>query len=346
MEEIEASGFAPYYVDHTVGIWPQSAGGVPFNACFFQSKGDVITDLFEDMAADDNTSLVQYSINGGKIVQKLKNTILDKMMAAHLTKAEVDFMLEISHYQDESGKVYGVYYKDVCEAIGISYQTFYVTMESLVDKGLICLVKAYYGDWDIIIQGNDFTYPEAFSEGYISTGHDMFYDDMFRKLKANEKLLAMQFLKIAGAGKRYHIGVNVLYEKYTEILHVTKRTLQVYLGKLKQFFSVGIKDKMYWITPLTAVFKSLAPKDIQTFSEHLGEVACRRNRITYTGQELRNATELVKQYAQLMKDRIADVFLNAVSDSVIKVNQQIRDKHKWNRQLNPKFVHKLMKNTI
>ena len=52
MEEIEAGGFAPYYTDHTLGIGPQAAGGVPFNACEFQSKGDIITDLFEDMAAE------------------------------------------------------------------------------------------------------------------------------------------------------------------------------------------------------------------------------------------------------------------------------------------------------
>ena len=52
MEEIEKSGFDKYYVDHTLGIWPQAAGGIPFNACEFQSKGDIITDLFEDMAAE------------------------------------------------------------------------------------------------------------------------------------------------------------------------------------------------------------------------------------------------------------------------------------------------------
>ena len=45
------SGFGPYYIDHTTGIWPQAAGGIPFNACEFQSKGDPITDLVEDMAA-------------------------------------------------------------------------------------------------------------------------------------------------------------------------------------------------------------------------------------------------------------------------------------------------------
>ena len=38
--------------DHTLGVWPQAAGGIPFNACEFQSKGDPITDLFEDMAAE------------------------------------------------------------------------------------------------------------------------------------------------------------------------------------------------------------------------------------------------------------------------------------------------------
>ena len=41
-EELEEAGFAPYYVDHTAGIWPQAAGGIPFNACEFQSKGDAI----------------------------------------------------------------------------------------------------------------------------------------------------------------------------------------------------------------------------------------------------------------------------------------------------------------
>lgn len=52
MEEIEKSGFGPYYVDHTLAIWPQAAGGIPFNTCEFQSKGDPITDLTEDMAAE------------------------------------------------------------------------------------------------------------------------------------------------------------------------------------------------------------------------------------------------------------------------------------------------------
>lgn len=51
-EELKKSGFDKYYVDHTLALWPQSAGGAPWTATYFQSKGDPITDLHEDMAAE------------------------------------------------------------------------------------------------------------------------------------------------------------------------------------------------------------------------------------------------------------------------------------------------------
>lgn len=51
-EQIKQQGFADYYVDHTVGLWPQAASGTPFSATVFQSKGDPITDLHEDMASE------------------------------------------------------------------------------------------------------------------------------------------------------------------------------------------------------------------------------------------------------------------------------------------------------
>lgn len=51
-EEIKASGFDTYFVDHTTGIYPIAASGAPFTAAYFQSKGDAITDLIEDMAAE------------------------------------------------------------------------------------------------------------------------------------------------------------------------------------------------------------------------------------------------------------------------------------------------------
>ncbi len=51
-EEILKQGFGPYFVDHTTGVYPQAAAGVPFTAAALQVKGDPITDLHEDMAAE------------------------------------------------------------------------------------------------------------------------------------------------------------------------------------------------------------------------------------------------------------------------------------------------------
>ena len=50
--EIENSPFATYFIDHGKGVWPTSAAGQPFNAMSFAVKGDPITDLVEDLAAE------------------------------------------------------------------------------------------------------------------------------------------------------------------------------------------------------------------------------------------------------------------------------------------------------
>ena len=55
-EQIKAAGLDPYYVAHGLGIYPAAASGVPFTAAYLQSKGDPITDLYEDMAADGTTA--------------------------------------------------------------------------------------------------------------------------------------------------------------------------------------------------------------------------------------------------------------------------------------------------
>lgn len=52
IDDIKKSGFDAYFVDHTTGIYPASAAGIPFSAAALQSKGDAIADLFEDLAAE------------------------------------------------------------------------------------------------------------------------------------------------------------------------------------------------------------------------------------------------------------------------------------------------------
>lgn len=51
-EEIKKAGFDTYFVDHTAGVYPTAASGFPWNAASIAVKGDVITDLTEDMGAE------------------------------------------------------------------------------------------------------------------------------------------------------------------------------------------------------------------------------------------------------------------------------------------------------
>ena len=62
MKETKKSGFDTYFVDHTTGVYPVSAAGVPFTAAYFQSKGDPIADLTEDMAAEQKARVTYDNI--------------------------------------------------------------------------------------------------------------------------------------------------------------------------------------------------------------------------------------------------------------------------------------------
>ncbi|MBE6903788.1 MAG: manganese catalase family protein [Ruminococcaceae bacterium] len=61
-EQIKCSGFDTYFVDHTTGIYPVAASGDPFTAATFQSTGDVIADLNEDLAAEQKARLTYDNI--------------------------------------------------------------------------------------------------------------------------------------------------------------------------------------------------------------------------------------------------------------------------------------------
>ncbi|MBR6336938.1 MAG: manganese catalase family protein [Ruminococcus sp.] len=61
-KQIKEQGFDAYFIDHTTGIYPVSAAGVPFSADYFQSTGDVIADLNEDLAAEQKARLTYDNI--------------------------------------------------------------------------------------------------------------------------------------------------------------------------------------------------------------------------------------------------------------------------------------------
>lgn len=63
-EGLRKAGLGDYYTDHGVSVYPQNAAGVPFTASYIGVKGDPITDLYEDMAAEQKArSTYEYLID-------------------------------------------------------------------------------------------------------------------------------------------------------------------------------------------------------------------------------------------------------------------------------------------
>lgn len=170
---------------------------------------------------------------------KLKNSYIDNMIAAKVSKSEIAFLLYIAVGQNESGKVYSVYYKDVCEALSISIQKFYDILTSLSEKNLIRYEKENPADFVVELVGNDFS-DKDFSCGYLNVASKEFRSKKFTELKAGSQLLYLYTQRLLN-GK--HMGVLKFYEDFCEMFQVTRKTLQIYVQQLKEAHLLFISKK-------------------------------------------------------------------------------------------------------
>ncbi|MCI7128982.1 MAG: hypothetical protein MSA09_00150 [Lachnospiraceae bacterium] len=160
---------------------------------------------------------------------KIKNSYIDKMMEAKLTSCEIDFILYIAGYQDDYGRVYSVYYKDICEKIFVSTQKFYDILTSLATKGLISYEKINRADFSVQLIGNSFA-DQNFSGGYIKTKAFDFQSAKFRTLKAGSKLLYLYMQRFT-KGKR--VDEKSIYHTFAALLCRSKKSIREYIRELK-----------------------------------------------------------------------------------------------------------------
>ena len=83
-EQQREAGFAPYFVDHTAGVYPTAAAGFPWSAASMAVKGDPMADLTEDLAADGTTVQEQ---RGGKPL-KIQDFLLYEFFHATFVKGQ------------------------------------------------------------------------------------------------------------------------------------------------------------------------------------------------------------------------------------------------------------------
>lgn len=250
-------------------------------------------------------------------MQKLRRVVLDNMISAGLTGLQVDMMLYLSQYQDEYGRITGVYYRAVCKETGMSIQSFYNVLRSLQEKQLISMVKNDRTDWDIQILNNDchdFGNRRKLIGQYLNTNQSMLFCEPFRSLSGNAKMLAMFLLRRCGENshnKKYAAGFRQkpegFFKALMEMLHVSKRVILSYLKDLEPLFSLGTMidehsgSELYCVRPKASGLKKGGQSENQKAAEHRVRAFCRRRKLDPADDaSISDTAKLATQYGQPM----------------------------------------------
>ena len=277
---------------------------------------------------------------------KLKYSIIPKL--CRLTAKEMDLLLYMVRIQDQkTGAVEGVYYRNVMEASGMCKQSFYNALRGLEKKGVITSEKETDMDYDIQILGNGFPNEAEWHKGYVKLNRSAFRSKAFKALKAHEKYMLLEFLKGTHEnGHSIQIGVDTLYQKFMDILGVSKRVIRGYLHNLKKFFSIGVKDGKYYITYLHSVFRDAYGPDVKSeesiYLEHLVKKECWRKHIAGDEAALEDTAGLVKQYRQRY-GRGTEAMIGLL---MACVEQSIQGLGRKMRRLQPRYINKLIQEAI
>lgn len=205
-----------------------------------------------------------------------------------------------------------------------------------------CYINEIY---DITILDNSDS--DCRQNGYVNTNHNIFFLEKFFQCKAGTKLLALELMKITYSGKGYfEIGVKKFYEKYMALFQVSQRVIRSYLKELREFFSIGIKNKKYYIEPRKIIYRKTGEKsEAERLREHLLEAVLRRNRIHETDAgKKRDVKELFQQYGAKAIEEGKNLFAlmnRAVERSIDTLNAGKKTQEK--RYLSVALIHKLLK---
>lgn len=269
-------------------------------------------------------------------------TVLENLIKKKVTSKELDFILHISQYQNEAGEIRGVYYRDFSDCMSI--QSFYDVKASLKEKGIIEVKKNSDIDYDITICGNDFT-DKDFSAGYINTSHAVFKNQNFKAMKANEKLMVMDLMKITYSNKgSWQIGASKFLERYKGLFGVTLRVIRSYMHSIKQFFHVSLRKFKYLIIPKQDIYHQDPGERSgnQIYAESIVRTLCRRAKIKeYMERDLEDTAALIWQYQrrfQSLSLDIVDALGEALNKSLSIINADSAEKKQ--HKLNPRLIHK------
>lgn len=201
---------------------------------------------------------------------------------------------------------------------------------------------------DITILNNEFLDQESFKRGYLNTNYVIFSCKQFRNLPGGAKLLAMDLMKNNLArGASYQHGTKDFVRKFMRKFNICRRTLQDYLKELRLLFSIGIKDKKYFITIRKFAVEKQNKQEEEKYRENSIDVAVRRNKIKVVRNEDRKAiNEILKFYNKDIDKMFGSFSLpNIITHSLEIINAGVKKKN-WKRTIKKNLIHRLIRKEL
>ncbi len=289
---------------------------------------------------------------------KLSTDFIDKMINARLTSKEINFLLYVAMYQEENGKVYSVYYKDVCDKIRISVQKFYDIVKSLEEKGIIAVQKNEACDISVVLLGNDFTAKsyvkgEADAAKYFKIAKINVLDSKFLKLKAGAKLLYLYLDRFNKTGR--HGFIETMYNEFCTLLGCAKKTIREYLHALKELRLLYVSVKRNRSYNYELCIKHSREKELKVipnefdFKLHNQKAHIRRNFIKFLPKDQDKTKKFFDDIGSILNTQRArgridffDLIVSAVHGSIDLQKQEEKEKP----VLNAALINKLLTSNL
>lgn len=288
-------------------------------------------------------------------MQKLKYSLVEKLIAAKVTNMELLFIISIGQFQNERGEVIGVYYRKICDMMNCSVQTYYNVLRSLQEKRIIEVTKKTESDCDILIQDNSFE-DGNFKCGYVSLRRIMFRTTLFAKSKVNEKLMLMDLLMVLSSNRgRWQVNKHWLYQRYQSMLGVSRHTVRRYLNTIRRCMEQIVKvsrngDVYTFVLQLGGERNAREESDELKVNENVVECIFRRIGIRRARtDDIIQLAKLIRQYTRLATEAGKNIF-RAMADSVRKyiewANRYLLPKEKKDYTINLPMLHKKLREEI
>lgn len=215
------------------------------------------------------------------------------------TGSEIDFLIYLSSIQDEFGKVYRVFYKDVAFSLGISYPTFYSIIDRLVVRNYIQAEQGSDGYWNFTILDNIFL-NDSFKTPYLNTNRAFLHSKQFISLPGKSKKIVLKLFMSYLKPNMERYGLKIRLEKLGKLIGVLDQSnLKRYLNAILPYFPFKLGHDVVRFEKGIIVFNEKFVESERAYSIATNlKSFCHKNKIPYCISDIKDLVFVINQYIQ------------------------------------------------